>query len=146
ENCAELEYIVYDSGDLIDTLFTNYNYTSYYTSYPPLVPAFDGMAGARENNMRSTAFQKTTFSKNTRDSKALRHSEYYDYDRRWEMSDKLTPTNQFQTENIDTEPCPTPTSYPCDDCIYANHVFSQDQIDLYVSEGYCVWEATPGSG
>lgn len=146
QNSADLEYIVYDSGDLIDTLFTNYNYTSYYTSYPPLVPAFDGMAGARENNMRSTAFQKTTFSKNTRDSKALRSSEYYDYDRRWEMSDKLTPTNQFQTENIDTEPCPTPTSYPCDDCIYANHVFSQDQIDLYVAEGYCVWEATPGSG
>ena len=134
---------------LIDTFIVNPAWgTYYYNNGVPILPQMDGMERTRKYGNRVLAFQKTTISKNTRDQKPLKSSEYYRYDKRWTFDDVNTETNVI---TIDGDPCPTPPpNDPCEnleDCSDCFSIFYKPHFNLeeIVPAFFCAWEI-PGEG
>ncbi|MCH2229808.1 MAG: RHS repeat-associated core domain-containing protein [Crocinitomicaceae bacterium] len=133
-----------------DTLYSNYNWHSYYQSTQGYQqPKHDGMDKTRKEGNRSLAFQKTTFNKNVFEDEPIINSEYYQYDGRW-LFDDITTTYSTIEDTI-SPPCPIEDSIVSvdfftslggfDDFLYKPH-FNLDDI---LPSGYCVW-FIPGYG
>jgi RHS repeat-associated protein len=100
------------------------------------------MERSRIYGNRVLAFQRTTFSKNSRDLKPLMQSEYYNYDRRWEFDDLPTPSETVSYTGASCINPPPPTGcqdiYECTDC-YSFKYTTQEALLANVPLNYCAW-------
>lgn len=105
----------------------------------PSLPPMDGMMKSRSSNLRTHAFQKTTFSKNQTDVNPVSSSEYYFYDARWKLDDY----SSLVTETFAGPPCPEPDPCSgsftnCTDCYTAKFI-SWEYLISQLPQGYCIW-------
>lgn len=124
---------------LHDTLVSNNNWPQEYSDFYPKLPQFDGMERSRTYGNRSIAFQKSSFSKNTRDQKPLMNSEYYYYDRRWKFTDLPKQAVIVQEDELACgEIPPGDDPAPCADCYNYKYTTEQALVsDLPLN--FCAW-------
>ena len=106
----------------------------------PVIPKYDGMVRSRQNAMRTTAFQQMHVTKNQRDAKELRKSEYYFYDSRW----RVDPYSSNQTVLYNGPSCPstgTPPVSPvsCASCVRWKYGTEADFLSQ-LPFNYCLWK------
>jgi RHS repeat-associated protein len=126
-------------------LVTNDKWDSYYKNQlVPILPAFDGMDKTRKSGDRMTAFQKTSISKNTRDTDPVYKSELYQYDSRWTFDDVNGNAQSIQFSDTCISPTTPSTNEPCieyadcNDCISVFYKPFLVWADI-VPMGYCAW-------
>ncbi|GEM_PF-1468878 len=137
-------------GTICDTLVARDSWDNEYNhliAYPKPRP-HDGMEKTRTHGNKVLAFQKTTFSKNSRDLEPVMTSEYYQYDSRWLYDD--LPTTRVIVE-FDGEPCANlpaadtlTTIEDCEDCeeiFFKPFMDPEDVTPTY----HCLWHV-PGAG
>ncbi|GAB5419148.1 MAG: hypothetical protein Crog4KO_06560 [Crocinitomicaceae bacterium] len=129
-------------------LVSNDLWDSYYQSgayAAPEVPKFDAMSRTQELGNRSLAFQKTSITKNARDTEPKYASEYYFYEKGWvvagypgdaESIEFTTPQGNCPQAPPSNDPCPNYTD--CNDCYTVFYKPFMDWEEL-VPLGYCAW-------
>ncbi|WP_300665406.1 hypothetical protein, partial [Fluviicola sp.] len=113
---------------------------AYAGAYTPELPKYDGMAKSRQYAMRTTPFQQMHVTKNQRDAKELRKSEYYFYDSRW----RIDPYSTNQTVLYNGPSCPstgTPPVNPvsCASCVRWKYGTEADFLSQ-LPFNYCLWK------
>ena len=113
---------------------------AYLGTYTPELPKYDGMTKSRQYAMRTTPFQQMHVTKNQRDAKELRKSEYYFYDSRL----RIDPYSTNQTVLYDGPSCPstgTPPVNPvsCASCVRWKYGTEADFLSQ-LPFNYCLWK------
>lgn len=132
-----------DLIELIDTIgFNIFWHPDYAYESNGDLPRFDAMVYSQQNDMRSTVFQKTNFSKNQHDQQPVMKSEYFHYDARWDID--ATPNYNYSIpyegpeceEEEEEEDPPT----PCETCIYEKFISDEGVAINLLPLNYCLWE------
>ncbi|MCG8575252.1 MAG: hypothetical protein MI810_10240, partial [Flavobacteriales bacterium] len=127
-----------------DTLITSGNWPSDYSeagSYPGHFPLTDATANAQKNNLRTIAFQKTSWTKNNVDEDPLMRSEYYFYDARW--NDPVLRNRS--TVHYNGPVCSDPPLGGDSPCISIKWAGSVDNVMEQVPFGYCAYLTLDGA-
>lgn len=136
------DYVVLNNNQdtLMYTMRWDFGYVETYLEEAPFLPKYDGMAKSRQYGMRTTPFQQMHITKNQRDAKELRKSEYYFYDSRWVVD----PYSTQQTVSYNGPSCPgtgTPPVNPagCSSCMYWKYGTEADFL-WQLPFNYCLWK------
>ncbi len=132
--------LIKGSDTLMYTFRWDDEYSNAYMEEVPASPKYDGMTKSRQYGMRTTAFQQTFITKNQRDSKELRRSEYYFYDSRW----KIDPFSVLETVPYSGPSCPetgTPPVDPvgCESCLRWKYG-TEEEFIYNLPFNYCLWK------
>ncbi|MNU74916.1 RHS Repeat protein [compost metagenome] len=128
----------------LDTVMFNMRwdceYIDAYLAQAPVLPKYDGMAKSRQYAMRTTPFQQMHVTKNQRDAKELRKSEYYFYDSRW-VVDQYSRNETALYNGPSCPPTGTPPVNPvsCASCVRWKYGTEADFL-AQLPFNYCLWK------
>ncbi|WP_430406826.1 RHS repeat domain-containing protein [Fluviicola sp.] len=129
-----------DKDTVMFTMKWDSEYVDAYTALAPDMPKYDGMAKSRQYAMRTTPFQQTNITKNQRDSKELRKSEYYFYDARWAVDAfSLNQTVEYNGPSCPETGTPPVEPVSCESCIRWKYGTEQEFLNQ-LPFNYCLWK------
>lgn len=97
---------------------------------------------SQRSDIRSVAYQKTSFTKNNVDEEPLMRSEYYVYESRWnEVEAYRDSSTTYNGPSCPTGPGPNPClgDYDCLDCFFLKYAGSIPALINQLPFGYCLY-------